>query len=130
MKYAFINGIILDGTENMEPVEGKMILVNGSIIEDIVDQGPCNGYEVIDLKGKYIMPGLINMHVHLAGNGKPLKKARDNTKLVKLIFSNLLLFGKNMIFGVDAGVNRDAEIHIFGVCRQGYITYFANRYTV
>ena len=24
-----------------------------------------------DLAGKYIMPGLINMHMHLAGNGKP-----------------------------------------------------------
>lgn len=88
MKYVFINGIILDGTENMEPVAGKMILVNGSVIEDIRDQGACEGYEVIDLQGKYIMPGLINMHVHLAGNGKPLKKARDNTRLVKLIFSN------------------------------------------
>ena len=34
------------------------------------------------------MPGLINMHVHLAGNGKPQKKQRDNTKLVILLFSN------------------------------------------
>lgn len=34
------------------------------------------------------MPGLINMHVHLAGNGKPQKKQRDNTKLVNRIFSN------------------------------------------
>jgi imidazolonepropionase-like amidohydrolase len=34
------------------------------------------------------MPGLINMHVHLAGNGKPQKKQRDNTALVKKLFSN------------------------------------------
>ena len=34
------------------------------------------------------MPGLINMHVHLAGNGKPQKKQRDNEKLVKTIMSN------------------------------------------
>ena len=38
--------------------------------------------------GKYVMPGLINMHVHLAGNGKPQKKQRDNEKLVKTIMSN------------------------------------------
>ncbi|MBO7676920.1 MAG: amidohydrolase family protein, partial [Erysipelotrichaceae bacterium] len=43
-----------------------------------------------DLKGQYLLPGLINMHVHLAGNGKPQKKQRDNTKLVKLLFSNPL----------------------------------------
>ncbi|MBQ1827548.1 MAG: amidohydrolase family protein [Erysipelotrichaceae bacterium] len=90
MKYAFINGIILDGTENMEPVKGRMILVNGSKIEDITEQKEVSGYEVIDLKGRYIMPGLINMHVHLAGNGKVLKKPRDNTKLVNLLFSNPL----------------------------------------
>ena len=28
------------------------------------------------------------MHVHLAGNGKPQKKQRDNEKLVKTIMSN------------------------------------------
>jgi len=89
MRYAIINGHILDGTENMEPVTGKVILVDGKNIMDIVDEGiSLNGYEVIDLKGQYIMPGLINMHVHLAGNGKPQKKQRDNTKLVNLLFSN------------------------------------------
>ena len=89
MKYAFINGIILDGTADMEPIKGKIVLVNGDKIEDITDEGiNLDSYETIDLKGSYLMPGLINMHVHLAGNGKPQKKQRDNTKLVKLLFSN------------------------------------------
>ena len=89
MKYAFINGIILDGTENMEPVKGNAILVKEDKIEDILSENDVpNDYEKIDLNGSYIMPGLINMHVHLAGNGKPQKKQRDNTKLVNLLFSN------------------------------------------
>ena len=91
MKYAFRNGFILDGNKDMEPVSGKTILVNGDKIEDIVsDEVNCDAYEIIDLKGAYILPGLINMHVHLAGNGKPQKKQRDNAKLVKFIFSNPL----------------------------------------
>ncbi len=88
MKYVIKNGIILDGSENMEPVQGKMILVEDGIIQDIQDEKEMNGYEVIDLQGKYIMPGLINMHVHLAGNGKPQKKQYDYEKLVSFIFSN------------------------------------------
>ena len=89
MKYAFINGIILDGTKEMEPIRGKVLLTENEKIKDIVEEGTdLTGYEVIDLKEKYLMPGLIDMHVHLAGNGKPQKKQRDNTKLVNLLFSN------------------------------------------
>ena len=39
---------------------------------------------------RYLMPGLINMHVHLAGSGKPQKKQRDNEKLVRTILSTAL----------------------------------------
>lgn len=66
MKYAFVNGVILDGTQDMEPQSGKIILVDGEKITAIVDAGAdISGYEKIDLGGKYIMPGLINMHIHL-----------------------------------------------------------------
>ncbi|CDD03291.1 imidazolonepropionase and related amidohydrolases [Clostridium sp. CAG:91] len=60
-----------------------------------------SGYEEIDLQGKYILPGLINMHVHLAGNGKPQKKQRDNEALVKKIMSNGLTkaIAYNMVCG-------------------------------
>ncbi len=89
MKYAFTNGILLDGSENMEPIYNKTVLVNDGIIAAVTDDGiHFTGYETIDLHGQYLMPGLINMHVHLAGSGKPPKGQRDNTKLVNLLFSN------------------------------------------
>lgn len=91
MNYAFINGKILDGTKDMEVQEGLCILTNGKKIVDIVPTGSdLDGYEKVDLDGKYILPGLINMHVHLAGNGKPQKKQRDNEKLVRRIMSSSL----------------------------------------
>lgn len=75
MKYAWINGIILDGTKDMEPVRGKIVLTEGSWIKDIIaDEQVPQGYEIIDLKGQYLMPGLINLHVHLPAGGKPKKK--------------------------------------------------------
>ena len=50
-----------------------------------------DGCRVIDLNGSYIMPGLINMHVHIPGSGKPKKKQSDVKKLVKLMTSNALM---------------------------------------
>ena len=94
MKYVFTNGKILNGTKDMQVQEGQVILVGNERITEILpaeEAGKRNlkasGYEEIDLQGKYILPGLINMHVHLAGNGKPQKKQRDNEALVKKIMS-------------------------------------------
>ncbi len=88
MKYILKNGKILDGSRDMQPREGCGILVDGEKIIGILPDGAevCDCCTV-DLGGKYIMPGLINMHVHLAGNGKPQKKQRDNEKLVRTIMS-------------------------------------------
>lgn len=91
MNYAFTNGKILDGTKDMQIQEGLCILVENGTITDIVpNTADLSDYKVIDLHGNYIIPGLINMHVHLAGNGKPQKKQRDNEKLVKKIMSSSL----------------------------------------
>lgn len=91
MKYALKNAIILDGTKDMQPTTGIGVLVDGSRIADLVPEGSIPAeYETLDLGGKYLMPGLINMHVHLAGSGKPQKKQRDNEKLVRSIMSTAL----------------------------------------
>ena len=92
MKYVIVNGILLDGTPEMQPQYSKAIFINGERIERIEDQpAKCpRGYKRLDACGMYVLPGLINMHVHLAGNGKPQKKQRDNAKLVRLLFSNPL----------------------------------------
>lgn len=103
MKDAYINGKIIDGTKEMQVKEGYAILVEQGKIKDIVlqDEADLTGYNVVDLKGNYIMPGLINMHVHLAGNGKPQKKQRDNAKLVNFLMSNPLTraIAHNMVSG-------------------------------
>lgn len=92
----------------MQVQEGQVIPVENERITELLpaeEVGKRNlkasGYEEIDLQGKYILPGLINMHVHLAGNGKPQKKQRDNEALVKKIMSNGLTkaIAYNMVCG-------------------------------
>ena len=103
MKDAYINGKIIDGTKDMQVKEGYAILLEQGKIKNIVlqEKADLTGYNVVDLKGNYIMPGLINMHVHLAGNGKPQKKQRDNAKLVNFLMSNPLTraIAHNMVSG-------------------------------
>ena len=40
--------------------------------------------EIIDLEGKYLLPGLINAHVHLPGSGKPSKTSKS-PKMVQFL---------------------------------------------
>lgn len=90
----------MDGTENMIPQSGKAVITENGIITDIIPEiNVPAGVEKIDLCGEYILPGLINLHVHLAGSGKPKKKQSDPVKLVKLITSNALMrsIGKKMV---------------------------------
>ena len=101
-KYALTNCVLLDGSEHMEPQTGKAVCIDGEKIAEITDaQHIPAGYETVDLGGRYVLPGLINMHVHLPASGKPKKKASDPKKLVKLITSCGLMnkIGVNMCEG-------------------------------
>lgn len=67
-KVAFKGGKLVDGT-GAAPVEDSLVLVDG---DKIAYAGPATeipeGYEVRDIAGKTIMPGLIDTHLHFSGN--------------------------------------------------------------
>ena len=94
MGYAFVNGHVLDGTldENGRMVvhDGWAVLVDGERIAAVGDvpTSELMGYEVVDLAGAWVMPGLINLHAHVAASGKP---PRANAKPVdyKKLFDTL-----------------------------------------
>ena len=99
MKYAYRNAHLLDGTRDMLPRDGLAVLTDGETIVGIVPEEAIPAdFESVDLEGKYLMPGLINLHVHLAGNGKPQKKQRDNEKLVRRL--------------MGTGLSRAAAYHV------------------
>ena len=68
------------------------VITEGEKIIAIEPQQPTyEDAQVVDLKGHYIMPGLINLHVHLPGQRQAEEKQSDPKKLVKLMTSNNFL---------------------------------------
>ena len=91
MKTVYKNVNILDGTKDMVLKENMMLTVEDGIIVSIEEVKNIKENNVIDLQGKYLIPGLINLHIHTPGTGFPKKKETDSTKLAKLVMSNKLL---------------------------------------
>lgn len=89
MAYVFTHATVLDGTADMEPRPNATVVVNdeGCIAaigaaEEIVP--PANAQE-IDLKGAYLVPGLVNLHVHLCGSGKPTSAGAAGDLIDKVV---------------------------------------------
>jgi len=74
-------GSIVD-TESGKIIKEKTIVVSGNKIKSI-ENGFVNGSKedkVIDLKGKTVLPGFIDMHVHIEGESSPTRYIERFTK--------------------------------------------------
>lgn len=127
-KIAFVGVNILPMTEKIVISNQTLLVENGRIIDfGQVETIPVpNDYHLVKCDGKYIMPGLIDMHVHISDDGDMLRFLKYGVTTVrhmsdvpwwaKLIgFSNILKLkdklNKEKIFGPD--------IYTFGYCLDG-----------
>ncbi|MFX0180791.1 MAG: amidohydrolase family protein, partial [Candidatus Hodarchaeota archaeon] len=122
---ALINCSIIDGNRDSKVIDNGVILIKnigekGEKIGIITAVGSINDvkvperYKQVDLKGAYVLPGLINAHCHLTGSGKPtrLMKLSDETmeKLMKFLgtpLGKLILLNmmkKNAFTALNAGI--------------------------
>ena len=81
----------LDADGKMEMKNGTVLIDDGKFIAVCPENADLDGCKVRDLGGKYMMPGLINMHVHIASAGKP-SKPREKPVDYKRIFDILTKF--------------------------------------
>ena len=89
MAYVLTHATVLDGSEQMEPERNMTVVVDDAGRIDKVGPaastvGPFGAREV-DLAGAYLMPGLINAHVHLCGSGKPMSAGGAGDLIDKVV---------------------------------------------
>lgn len=90
-KYAIANANIISGNMGDGVQSGKYIVVEDGKIANITDDKKAiANLDVIDLNGKYILPGLINLHVHLPGSGMPKDTKKQNKKTVRMLMNHAL----------------------------------------
>lgn len=89
VKYAFFYAALLDG--NLE-ADGSMPLKKNAAIfvaDDLItgvytgNHPDTAGYQVVDLGGKYVLPGLINLHAHFVP-AMPVRKPKPGKEARKL----------------------------------------------
>lgn len=90
-KYAIANANIISGKLNEGVQSGKYVIVeDGKIAKITSDKAAIDGLKVVDLNGKYLIPGLINLHVHLPGSGMPKDTKKQNKKTVRMLMNHAL----------------------------------------
>lgn len=100
--YALTNCHIIDGV-NSGIQEDMTILVSNEKITQIGKTSAIkvpSGYRVLNAQSKYVMPGLINAHMHLFGSGKPMKAmsgGKAQERLVRLLNTKI---GRKMLDGM------------------------------
>ncbi|WP_158584441.1 amidohydrolase family protein [Lachnotalea sp. AF33-28] len=75
MNYVFTHVNLITGEEDRDVIEDMHVYVKDDKIVAL-EQGNSpvrDSYQTVDARGRYLMPGLINLHAHLFGTGKPSK---------------------------------------------------------
>jgi imidazolonepropionase-like amidohydrolase len=104
-RIAFTHGIMIGGPKGMEPEDEATIIVEDGVIADVGHRlSVPYGCEEVDLDGRYIMPGLINIHARLYESGFPGRKHRDPIKEARSLMRSR--FGRTVAYNRCAAYAR------------------------
>ena len=121
---AFQNVTLIDGT-GREPASDSTVIVRGGkiIYAGLTKNRPASSERTItlDLRGKYLLPGLIDCHVHLSGSGEVDSQFKvDDGSMTLKILDNAR---KNLAAGIttvrDLGGWNELEFAVRRAIQQG-----------
>ena len=102
MKKAVLCGSLFD-SRNRDVLADQVVLIEGNRIVDVVPKNQANnlaGYDVIDLSDKFVMPGLIDCHLHLSMSGEADTRVASMTDTIgKIAITSLLNAQKDLLGG-------------------------------
>ncbi len=76
MKILIKNGLVIDPAEKKETTMD--VLINGEKISKVAKNIKVDAETIIDAKGKIVMPGIVDMHVHLREPGRGDKETVES----------------------------------------------------
>ncbi|NJD20842.1 MAG: amidohydrolase family protein [Gemmatimonadetes bacterium] len=101
---AFTGAVVWDGTAS-PAVHGATLLVRDGRVVSVGTQPPPAGVPVVSLAGKHVMPGLVDVHVHVTGRWAP----QDVTDPRRRVEEELLLFARYGVTTVNSLGDEPAE---------------------
>jgi imidazolonepropionase-like amidohydrolase len=98
-----LTGVRIIGAKNPQPIEDGTILIEGNIITAVGRRSEVKipeGTQIIDLKGKTAMPGLIDLHVHATWNRDLRYDQKDSDPDAVIALRAAKFLGRLLGFGV------------------------------
>ncbi len=116
-KYAIVGGKLVDGT-GAHAVNDSLVLVDDKKITYAGEATEVpEGYTVIDAKGKTVMPGIIDTHLHFSGN----LTDTDNDWVIEDIHQKQACAVKQAYDAVTHGLTTVCEIGINGIAIRNLV---------
>lgn len=110
MKTAFLNGLLIDGNGG-DPIADSLVLVEEKTIAYAGEMKKIPaGYETIDVRGKCIMPGLIDSHLHYSGN----LSDNDTEWILEPVYQKAVVAAQQAREALENGITSAGEISRFG----------------
>ena len=86
MKTAFINGYVFD--TDKECFLRRNVICEDNFVCDITNGFVPHGCEVIDISGKYLIPGMVDVHTHGIGGFDFTASSEDDIKYMRKVYAS------------------------------------------